>query len=185
MTDTGDSGSIASLNSLQISSNAKILSFVSHSNALLHSASQSSQYLILDANTRRNLELTETARGGSRKGSLLAVLDETKTNMGARNLRRWLEQPLRNVEKIRKRLDAVEELVSDTRIFRQFASALVRQDFRGRNRNEHVFHRAEIVKLRLHDLEFSRRNIQPRQGVLRSDDAFRLGRLNTTTRRKF
>ncbi len=85
---------------------------------------QSSQYLILDANTRRNLELTETARGGSRKGSLLAVLDETKTNMGARNLRRWLEQPLRNVEKIRKRLDAVEELVSDTRVRKNLAEVL-------------------------------------------------------------
>lgn len=76
----------------------------------------SSQYLLLDANTRRNLELCETARDGSKKATLLWVLDRTRTNMGARNLRRWIEQPLRDVDKINRRLNAVEELTKNSRV---------------------------------------------------------------------
>ncbi len=67
-------------------------------------------FMLLDANTRRNLELTETMREKNRKGSLLWVIDKTKTAMGARLLRKWVEQPLINSADINKRLDAVEEL---------------------------------------------------------------------------
>lgn len=67
------------------------------------------EYMRLDISSRRNLELTETLREKSRKGSLLWVLDRTKTAMGARLLRKWLEQPLLDVKQIRKRLDGVEE----------------------------------------------------------------------------
>lgn len=63
----------------------------------------------LDVSTRRNLEMTETIRTKSRKGSLLWAIDLTKTAMGGRLLRRWLEQPLITVEDILPRLDAVEE----------------------------------------------------------------------------
>ncbi len=70
-------------------------------------------FMLLDANTRRNLELTETMREKNRKGSLLWVIDRTKTAMGARLLRKWVEQPLINSADINKRLDAVEELVDD------------------------------------------------------------------------
>ncbi len=66
------------------------------------------EFMTLDESTRRNLELTETIRGGSSKGSLLGVLDETLTPMGARLLRRWLGQPLLDVARISARLDAVE-----------------------------------------------------------------------------
>ncbi len=52
------------------------------------------QFMELDLAARRNLELTETLRGKEKKGSLLWVLDKTKTPMGARNLRMWLQQPL-------------------------------------------------------------------------------------------
>lgn len=70
-------------------------------------------FMLLDANTRRNLELTETMREKNRKGSLLWVIDRTKTAMGARLLRKWVEQPLITSADINKRLDAVEELVND------------------------------------------------------------------------
>ena len=72
-----------------------------------------SDFMLLDANTRRNLELTETMREKNRKGSLLWVIDKTKTAMGARLLRKWVEQPLICSADINKRLDAVEELVND------------------------------------------------------------------------
>ena len=64
----------------------------------------------LDAATRRNLELTETIRGRSAKGSLLSILDETTTAMGGRLLRSWVERPLLSKEKIETRLAAVEAL---------------------------------------------------------------------------
>ncbi|MGQ9501265.1 MAG: DNA mismatch repair protein MutS [Anaerolineae bacterium] len=71
-------------------------------------------YMVLDAATRRNLELTQTLRTGLVKGSLLGVLDRTVTPMGARRLRQWLQQPLRDLVAIRHRLDAVEQLVHST-----------------------------------------------------------------------
>lgn len=67
------------------------------------------EYMTLDASTRRNLELTETIRDKSKKGTLLWVLDKTVTSMGARTLRRWLEQPLVNTGDIEERLEAVAE----------------------------------------------------------------------------
>lgn len=70
------------------------------------------KYMMLDSSTRRNLELTETLREKQKRGSLLWVLDKTKTAMGARLLRKYLEQPLIEKEEIIKRLDAVEELKS-------------------------------------------------------------------------
>ena len=69
-----------------------------------------SRYMVLDSSTRRNLELCETLREKNKRGSLLWVLDKTKTAMGARLLRRYLEQPLIEKEEIMQRLDAVEEL---------------------------------------------------------------------------
>ncbi len=69
--------------------------------------------MLLDINTRRNLELTETIRDRELRGSLLWVLDKTMTSMGGRMLRRWIEEPLLEVEKINNRLNAVEELKKD------------------------------------------------------------------------
>jgi DNA mismatch repair protein MutS len=70
-------------------------------------------YMVLDAATRRNLELTQTLRNYDRHGSLLWVLDRTKTAMGARLLRQWLEQPLLEQEPVERRLDAVAGLCDD------------------------------------------------------------------------
>ncbi len=68
------------------------------------------QYMSLDINARRNLELTEKMRDKSKKGTLLWVLDKTSTSMGGRMLRRWINDPLINVDEINKRLDSVKEL---------------------------------------------------------------------------
>lgn len=70
----------------------------------------SGKYMLLDRNTRRNLELVETLREKQKRGSLLWVLDRTKTAMGARKLRSSIEQPLINKEEIIKRYDAIDEL---------------------------------------------------------------------------
>ncbi len=72
-----------------------------------------SEYMILDSATRRNLELTETMRDKQKKGSLLSVLDRTRTAMGGRALRSMLEQPLIRRDEINKRLDAVEALLKN------------------------------------------------------------------------
>ena len=68
------------------------------------------KYMSLDINARRNLEITEKLRDKAKKGTLLWVLDKTSTAMGGRLLRRWLNNPLIDVSKINKRLDAVAEL---------------------------------------------------------------------------
>ncbi len=68
------------------------------------------QFMRLDLTARRNLELTETIRGRERRGTLLWVLDKTRTSMGKRLMRSWIEQPLISATLINKRLNAVEEL---------------------------------------------------------------------------
>ena len=68
------------------------------------------RYMALDINARRNLEITEKMRDKSKKGTLLWVLDKTSTSMGGRLLRRWLNDPLIDRKEINDRLDAVEEL---------------------------------------------------------------------------
>lgn len=72
------------------------------------------RFMELDLSARRNLELTETLRGKDKRGSLLWALDKTKTAMGARCLRSYLERPLREVAAIDRRLSAVEALVNHT-----------------------------------------------------------------------
>ncbi|MCQ5053295.1 DNA mismatch repair protein MutS [Agathobaculum butyriciproducens] len=74
---------------------------------------RSGGYMIIDSATNRNLELIETLREKQKKGSLLWVLDKTKTAMGARLMRNWIEQPLIEKKKIIARQDAVEELYND------------------------------------------------------------------------
>ena len=76
---------------------------------------RSGQTLEIDAATRRSLELTHTMRDRDRNGSLLAVLDETQTPMGARRLAAWLSSPLKDKAAIELRQGAVAELLSDNR----------------------------------------------------------------------
>lgn len=70
-------------------------------------------FMTIDSNSRRNLELTENIREKSKKGSLLWVMDKTSTSMGARVLRKWIDEPLISREEILKRLTGVEELFND------------------------------------------------------------------------
>lgn len=71
------------------------------------------QFMVLDAASRRNLEITASLYDGGRRGTLLSVLDHTCTAMGGRMLRTWLEQPLRNRTEINRRLDAVQAMVDN------------------------------------------------------------------------
>ena len=71
------------------------------------------EYMDIDSSTRRNLEITETMREKARRGSLLGVLDKTKTSMGARKIKQWLEKPLINPIEINKRLYSVDELTKN------------------------------------------------------------------------
>jgi DNA mismatch repair protein MutS len=82
-----------------------------------------SSYLVLDETTRANLELV-TGYDGQRKGSLLAVLDRTRTPMGARRLRQWLLYPLLDERAIRARLDGVQELVENFSLREELKSGL-------------------------------------------------------------
>ncbi len=72
------------------------------------------QFMELDLTARRTLELTETMRGGEKRGSLLGVLDTTRTPMGRRLIRAWIERPLLSPAAISRRLSAVEELAGDS-----------------------------------------------------------------------
>lgn len=83
---------------------------LSHINTI--SKIENKKYMVLDINTRRNLEILETMRDRKKRGSLVAVMDKTKTAMGARLLRSWIEQPLYDSKEINSRLNAVEELCS-------------------------------------------------------------------------
>lgn len=83
------------------------------------------QYMNLDFNTRRNLELTQTMMNKEKKGSLIWLLDKTKTAMGKRLLRYWIEHPLLNLSTILKRQGAVAELVNDTIQRMEITDALV------------------------------------------------------------
>ena len=103
--------SISSINALKEYITNTQMTDLSHINkVVIYSVSK---YMSLDINARRNLEITEKLRDRSKKGTLLWVLDKTSTSMGGRMLRRWLNDPLIDVEEINKRLGAVEELKED------------------------------------------------------------------------
>ncbi len=103
-------------NKLSIKASTALLRYVSNTqkSAISHIESIKwyfvCDYMSLDYTAIKNLELTKTIRGGNRKGTLIWVLDKTKTSMGARKLQNWMERPLVNVDSINNRLDAVGEL---------------------------------------------------------------------------
>ncbi|MBL4930920.1 DNA mismatch repair protein MutS [Clostridium paridis] len=81
-------------------------------------------YMTLDSSSRRNLELTESLREKNKRGSLLWVLDKTKTAMGSRTLRRFIEEPLINKNRIENRLQAVHELTDSISMLEELREAL-------------------------------------------------------------
>ena len=84
----------------------------------------SSDFLVIDEATRRSLELVRTLKDGQREGSLLSVIDETVSSMGARLLGEWLSNPLTDPEAISSRLDAVEEFEGEPTVCRAFQGQL-------------------------------------------------------------
>ena len=84
----------------------------------------SEEYMSLNLSTRRNLELTETMRNGSKKGSLLSVIDKTRTAMGKRLMRSWVDRPLISLPQIMSRHTAVEELCSDSAVLEEIRDLL-------------------------------------------------------------
>lgn len=97
-------------------------------NALTHinrvRLSNQSEFMSLDVFTRSNLELTRTLREGKVRGSLFGTIDRTKTAMGARLLKRCINEPLQSIAEIGSRLDAVEEMKNDIRLSDELAQAL-------------------------------------------------------------
>ena len=87
---------------------------------------KSNDYMVLDLFTRVNLELTKTIRSSNKKGSLLQVIDSTSTPMGARMLRKFIEQPLMNVDLINRRLDITEAILSDFNLRENLRESLER-----------------------------------------------------------
>ena len=102
---------IASINALVEYLNQTQMTSLEHINTIR--IYNTSKYMSLDINTRRNLEITEKLRDKTKKGTLLWVLDKTATSMGGRMLRRWLNDPLKDLTEINKRLNAVKELKDD------------------------------------------------------------------------
>ena len=86
----------------------------------------SSQFLALDRMTQRNLELTESMADGSRKNTLLDILDHTRTPMGARLLRRWIKQPLLSLPEITQRQDAIQAFYEAPQLLERVSSLLER-----------------------------------------------------------
>lgn len=83
-----------------------------------------SNYMCIDKSTRRHLELTESLTNSSKRSTLLNVLDKTKTPMGARLLRHWINQPLLDIEEIKKRQDGVAAFCSHSHLTKDFAKQL-------------------------------------------------------------
>lgn len=81
-------------------------------------------YMILDPATKRNLEILASMTDGSRAGSLISILDKTKTSMGGRLLKKWVSLPLLKLEHIQNRLDAVDELFQNENLRKQIAEEL-------------------------------------------------------------
>jgi len=82
------------------------------------------EFMTLDAHTRRNLELFESGRSGSSKGSLLWILDKTRSPMGGRLLRRWIGEPLLDIDALQGRQQVISELLTDTLTQARMAEAL-------------------------------------------------------------
>lgn len=81
-------------------------------------------YLVIDGNSRRNLEITESLRDKTKRGSLLSVLDKTSTAMGGRRLRKWIEQPLVDKKEIELRQNSIEELIKNISLQEDLDEAL-------------------------------------------------------------
>jgi len=83
-------------------------------------------FMVIDSMTKKNLELVENIRHGAKKGTLLGLIDKTKTAMGGRKLRVWLDYPLKDVSEINRRLDAVQELLGEKLVREEIQACMVK-----------------------------------------------------------
>jgi DNA mismatch repair protein MutS len=113
------------------------------------------QFLEIDESTRRSLEITRTIRDGRREGSLLAVIDRTTTAMGSRLLAEWIAAPLTQREAIESRLDAVEELVQESR-----SRASLRDELKGIYDIERLLSRVATGRASPRDVSFIGRTLR-------------------------
>lgn len=147
-----------------------------------------SKYMLLDSSTRRNLELSETLREKQKKGSLLGILDKTKTAMGGRLLRKFIEQPLIDKASIEKQLDAVENFCKNSILrdeLREYLSPvydlerlLGKVSYRTANPRDMIALRTSLsmlpsIRLILQDAE-AERLVELRDGMDDLSDLFRL-----------
>jgi DNA mismatch repair protein MutS len=115
---------------------------------------RTAELLEIDEATRRSLEITRTLRGGSREGSLLAVIDRTVAPMGSRLLADWISNPLTSIENIEARLDAVEELTTDASL-----RSVVREHLKGIYDLERLLARVATGRASPRDLSFIGRTL--------------------------
>lgn len=120
------------------------------------------EFMVLDASTRRNLELVETIRSNEAKGSLLGVLDCTVTPMGKRLIRQWVSKPLTNIKIIHTRQDAIESLMNNGMI-----RAELRQKMKGLNDIERLINRITGNMAQPRDLEALRSSLQILPDIIR------------------
>ncbi len=107
----------------------------------------SKEYMVLDSTTLKNLEVFKNLIDGSRKGTLIDVLDKTVTAMGSRMLKKWLQRPLLNVDEIERRLDAVEELKE-----KSFLRQSIREILKGVYDLERIVSRIDFKSANARDL---------------------------------
>jgi len=112
-------------------------------------------FMILDAAARRNLEITSTLAGQEKEGTLLSILDRTRTPMGSRTLASWLSRPLKHIVPIRRRLDAVEELAGDRAVRRK-----IREGLKGMNDLERLIARVVTKRASPRDVSALARTLE-------------------------
>lgn len=135
-------------------------------------------YMILDESTLRNLEIVQSWMDRSKKNSLLGILDFTRTAMGARMLRRWIQYPLLQAERIQKRLDAVEELTE-----REIERASLQDGLKFIQDLERLNSKINLGAANPRDLLSLKQSIEGIPGVLDRLCAFRSKRLQELQRR--
>ncbi|MDH7601987.1 MAG: DNA mismatch repair protein MutS [Armatimonadota bacterium] len=133
-----------------------------------------SGYMILDSAARRHLELTQSLAGTTKGASLLSVIDQTKTAMGGRLLKKWLDQPLLDVDAINRRLDSVEDF---------YNNALMRKDVRDQLNHvqdlERLMSRIVVESANPRDLVALAQSLRKLPGIAQSLEAARSERLRT------
>lgn len=137
------------------------------------SAYNTADYMFLDYATRRNLEITFSNNDNAKEGSLIAILDKTCTPMGGRNLKKWISQPLTNLDKIRQRLDAVKALTGNNT-----GRAALRVILGGFGDLERLVQKVCTGRANPRDIVYMKNSLALIPDLVRNLDSFNLNTLN-------